>query len=283
MGNPLQCSCLENPRDRGAWWAAIYGVAQSRTRLKQLSSSSSSSRESREVDLSPPHSPSLQSPPKAHHWPNSTQSWKLIDVSIYLGQTAERWRVEHGPEQREDIWGILPLFDFTLQLQTDFLSLHPTETTFAKFIIWELSNLLDASETSMLLSAQLTTSSFLKLFSLVFWATTFCFLSGLFSKTFAGSNPLSCGKCWCPSLFHPQLSSSWFLLPHICWLFSRSLVHLALPSALNSIYSSCQPSIATWMSHRLSNSICPQMSSLSTRSSKSTPPPLFYGIYLYHH
>ena len=42
-GNPLQCSCLENPRDGGAWWAAVYGVAQSRTRLKQLSSSSSSS------------------------------------------------------------------------------------------------------------------------------------------------------------------------------------------------------------------------------------------------
>ena len=41
-GNPLQCSCLENPRDSGAWWAAVYGVAQSRTRLKQLSSSSSS-------------------------------------------------------------------------------------------------------------------------------------------------------------------------------------------------------------------------------------------------
>ena len=35
-GNPLQCSCLENPRDRGAWWAAVYGVAQSRTRLKRL-------------------------------------------------------------------------------------------------------------------------------------------------------------------------------------------------------------------------------------------------------
>ena len=42
-GNPLQCSCLEKPRDRGAWWAAVYGVAQSRTRLKRLSSSSSSS------------------------------------------------------------------------------------------------------------------------------------------------------------------------------------------------------------------------------------------------
>ena len=38
-GNPLQCSCLEDPRDGGAWWAAIYGVAQSRTRLKWLSSS----------------------------------------------------------------------------------------------------------------------------------------------------------------------------------------------------------------------------------------------------
>ena len=40
-GNPLQCSCLENPRDGGAWWAAVYGVAQSRTRLKRLSSSRS--------------------------------------------------------------------------------------------------------------------------------------------------------------------------------------------------------------------------------------------------
>ena len=38
-GNPLQWSCLENPRDRGAWWAAVYGVAQSQTRLKRLSSS----------------------------------------------------------------------------------------------------------------------------------------------------------------------------------------------------------------------------------------------------
>ena len=38
--NPLQCSCLENPRDEGAWWAAVYGVAQSQTRLKWLSSSS---------------------------------------------------------------------------------------------------------------------------------------------------------------------------------------------------------------------------------------------------
>jgi len=41
-GNPLQYSCLENPRDGGAWWAAVYGVAQSWTRLKWLGSSSSS-------------------------------------------------------------------------------------------------------------------------------------------------------------------------------------------------------------------------------------------------
>jgi len=44
-GNPLQCSCLENPRDGEAWWAAIYGAAQSRTGLKRLSSSSSSEKE----------------------------------------------------------------------------------------------------------------------------------------------------------------------------------------------------------------------------------------------
>ena len=42
-GNPLQCSCLENLRDGGAWWAAVYGVAQSQTRLKRLSSSNSDS------------------------------------------------------------------------------------------------------------------------------------------------------------------------------------------------------------------------------------------------
>ena len=53
-GNPLQCSCLENPRDGGAWWAAVYGVAQSRTRLKQLSSSSSSSRTWKRGSQSPP-------------------------------------------------------------------------------------------------------------------------------------------------------------------------------------------------------------------------------------
>ena len=51
-GNPLQCSCLENPRDGGAWWAAICGVAQSQTRLKRLSRSSSSSSSSMPAAMS---------------------------------------------------------------------------------------------------------------------------------------------------------------------------------------------------------------------------------------
>ena len=49
--NPLQCSCLENPRDGGAWWASVYGVAQSRTRLKWLSSSRSKQPASSRVEL----------------------------------------------------------------------------------------------------------------------------------------------------------------------------------------------------------------------------------------
>ena len=52
-GNPLQYSCLENPRDGGAWWAAVYGVTQSWTRLKRLSSSSSSVRSSLILALFP--------------------------------------------------------------------------------------------------------------------------------------------------------------------------------------------------------------------------------------
>ena len=53
-GNPLQCSCLENPRDRGASWASVYGVAQSQTQLKWLSSSSNSGPQTRNSILSLP-------------------------------------------------------------------------------------------------------------------------------------------------------------------------------------------------------------------------------------
>ena len=58
-GNPLQCSCLENPRDGEAWWAAVYGVAQSRTRLKRLSSNSSSRTAPHQASLSITNSSSL--------------------------------------------------------------------------------------------------------------------------------------------------------------------------------------------------------------------------------
>ena len=69
-GNPLQCSCLENPRDGGAWWAAVYGVAQSRTRLKRLSSSSSS-RSKLFLQMSLSVTCSLHVLPKCHPvlWP----------------------------------------------------------------------------------------------------------------------------------------------------------------------------------------------------------------------
>ena len=56
-GNPLQCSCLENPRDGGAWWAAISGAAQSWTRLKRHSSSSSSMRCGTPIQYSCPENP----------------------------------------------------------------------------------------------------------------------------------------------------------------------------------------------------------------------------------
>ena len=53
-GSPLQCSCLENPSDGGAWWATIYGVAQSQTRLKQLSRGSSSTVKPFQVEFYTP-------------------------------------------------------------------------------------------------------------------------------------------------------------------------------------------------------------------------------------
>ena len=66
-GNPLQCSCLENPRDSGTWWAAVYGVAQSHTRLKRLSSSSSSSIPSLKLLFILRYVPSFLYIPLAHY------------------------------------------------------------------------------------------------------------------------------------------------------------------------------------------------------------------------
>ena len=62
-GNPLQCSCLENPRDGGAWWAAVYGVAQSRTRLKRLSRCACAQSLSRVQLFVTPWTVAYQAPP----------------------------------------------------------------------------------------------------------------------------------------------------------------------------------------------------------------------------
>ena len=79
-GNPLQCSCLENPRDGGASWAAVYGVTQSQTRLNRLSSSSSSS--------------------------------KIIQAShtaLFLGQgDPEMWYIQRAPSSQSALVGTSP-------------------------------------------------------------------------------------------------------------------------------------------------------------------------------
>ena len=90
-GNPLQCSCLENPRDSGVWWAAIYGVAQSQTRLKRLSSSNISTPQGELVGKSSPyrclpgpaqkchesHCPPLLNPP---HLSRNSPAVKLLCI-----------------------------------------------------------------------------------------------------------------------------------------------------------------------------------------------------------
>ena len=90
-GNPLQCSCLENPRDGGAWWAAVYGVAQSRTQLKQLSSSSSSVAAAN-VDLELTHWDEILSPSAFVEGSPGSRGSGLVPVRIkkaseMVGQT----------------------------------------------------------------------------------------------------------------------------------------------------------------------------------------------------
>jgi len=91
--NPLQCSCLENPRDGGAWWAAIYGVAQSRTRLKRLSSSSSSSvnnwwKRTMSFQQIPPWNPHMEGPTDSDHICLIMFQCRLHSFPIYYD-----WRV----------------------------------------------------------------------------------------------------------------------------------------------------------------------------------------------
>ena len=82
-GNPLQCSCLENPRDGGAWWAAIFEVAQSQTRPKWLSSSSRSMLYIRSPELIP-HIASLYSLSNISSFPPTPSSWKPLFYFMLL-------------------------------------------------------------------------------------------------------------------------------------------------------------------------------------------------------
>ena len=111
-GNPLQYSCLENPREGGAWWAAVHGVAQSRTRMKQLSSSSTS-------DSLQPHSlpgSSIQGNLQARilEWvaiPFSRgSSWPRdwIWVSCIAGRFFTIWAIMEAPRIQE--WVVIPFF-----------------------------------------------------------------------------------------------------------------------------------------------------------------------------
>ena len=131
-GNPLQCSCLENPRDRGVWWSSVFGVAQSRTRLKRLSSSSSSK-------LNEPTSPALQVDSgrlQSMKWQKRVRyhlatrkqqtEWNgkdlsNISVQIFQEADAEKWlRVQEIYERKHlycywlKMWG--PLEPGTVQL-----------------------------------------------------------------------------------------------------------------------------------------------------------------------
>ena len=82
-GNPLQCSCLENPRDGGAWWAAVYEVAQSQTWLKRFSSSSRSMLYIRSPELIPHIARNLYSLSNIS-FPPTPSSWKPLFYFIHL-------------------------------------------------------------------------------------------------------------------------------------------------------------------------------------------------------
>ena len=102
-GNPLQCSCLENPRDGGAWWAAFSGVAQSRTRLQRLSSSSSVILE---WYLGLPHVWVFCAPPIIA--PGSEQCWLDLEATgghfiVFISAMKERF-CHHDPNTKSLDW-----------------------------------------------------------------------------------------------------------------------------------------------------------------------------------
>ena len=92
-GNPLQCSCLENPRDGGAWWAAVYGVAESRRGLKRLSSSSSRASLLAQLVKNPParRETWVQSLGEGTASHSSTVAWRIHVQSTGSQRVAHDW------------------------------------------------------------------------------------------------------------------------------------------------------------------------------------------------
>jgi len=91
-GNPLQCSCLENPRDGGAWWAAVSGIAQSQTRLKWLSSSSTKLRKLCTLFIFRLPYFSKSFPERAFPQTLGVPVWRTDHSSIYLWNRREGGR-----------------------------------------------------------------------------------------------------------------------------------------------------------------------------------------------
>ena len=104
-GNPLQCSCLENSRDERAWWAAVYGVTQSQTRLKQLSSSSSIfSFQDRKSNVS-----ELQQPcPSPGLIGVKVKVKSLSRVQLFVTPWTIAHQVPPSMEFSRQYWGVLP-------------------------------------------------------------------------------------------------------------------------------------------------------------------------------
>ena len=92
-GNPLQCSRLENPRDRGAWWAAVYGAAQSRTRLKRLSSSSGSKVSSGLPRWSSGKEPTCQCKRRKRHWLDPWVGEEPLQEGMATHSSILAWRI----------------------------------------------------------------------------------------------------------------------------------------------------------------------------------------------
>ena len=128
-GNPFQCSCLENPRDGGTWWAATCVVAQSRTRLKQLSSSSSSSSS---LELSSGINKSHLVPSTSHQDPPSLSSRVKNSADIRTNLEKAGWLAYFLYFLDIHVWSLLRLPDQycstetrRLELRQNMFNTHP--------------------------------------------------------------------------------------------------------------------------------------------------------------